>query len=230
MKEKIKVIAFDADDTLWINEPYFQETENKFCHLLENYLPHNSTSQELFHTEMKNLQLYGYGVKGFMLCMIETITKICDKNPNFDLINKTIELGHELLNKPVVLLGGVEETLSKLNEKYKLVMATKGDLLDQQRKLKKSGLESYFHHIEIMSEKKVNDYDRLLKLLDCNSENFLMVGNSIKSDIIPVLELQSYAAHIPYHTTWAHEVHEQKLEHRNFYELKNISEILNYLN
>lgn len=154
MNNDITTIAFDADDTLWINEPYFQEAEKQFCVLLEDYLPQHSVSQELFKTEMKNLHLYGYGVKGFMLCMIETVSKISNDTASLTLINKTIEIGHELLQKPVELLDGVTETLEKLKGKYKLVVATKGDLLDQERKLKKSGLQEYFHHIEIMSDKK----------------------------------------------------------------------------
>lgn len=216
-------------DTLWINEPYFQEAEKEFCILLEGYLPQHSVSQELFKTEMKNLHLYGYGVKGFMLCMIETVSKISNDTAPLSLINKTIEIGHELLQKPVKLLDGVTETLENLKGKYKLVVATKGDLLDQERKLKKSGLQEYFHHIEIMSDKKESDYQKLLKHLDCKPENFLMLGNSIKSDILPVLEIGGFAAHIPYHVTWSHEQHDLNLEHSNFMELERINDILNYL-
>ena len=110
----IKIIAFDADDTLWVNEPYFQETEHKFCALLEDFLPHHTLAQELFRIEMQNLPLYGYGVKGFMLCMIETISKITDDKANIKLVNKTIDLGKELLNKPIELIDGVEELLKSL--------------------------------------------------------------------------------------------------------------------
>lgn len=187
MKNKIKTIAFDADDTLWINEPYFQEAEKQFCDMLQDYLPHHTVSQELFKTEMKNLHLYGYGVKGFMLCMIETIGRISGNTAPISLVNKTIELGQELLQKPIQLLEGVQYTLESLNGKYRLVVATKGDLLDQERKLKNSGLQDYFHHIEIMSDKQISDYTKLLKHLDCQPDNFLMLGNSIKSDILPVL-------------------------------------------
>lgn len=229
MNNDITTIAFDADDTLWINEPYFQEAEKQFCVLLEDYLPQHSVSQELFKTEMKNLHLYGYGVKGFMLCMIETVSKISNDTAPLTLINKTIEIGHELLQKPVELLDGVTKTLENLKGKYKLVVATKGDLLDQERKLKKSGLQEYFHHIEIMSDKKENDYLKLLKHLDCQPENFLMLGNSIKSDILPVLEIGGSAAHIPYHVTWSHEQHDLNLEHSNFMELERINDIINYL-
>lgn len=229
MNNNITTIAFDADDTLWINEPYFQEAEKEFCILLEDYLPQHSVSQELFKTEMKNLHLYGYGVKGFMLCMIETVSIISNNTASLELINKTIEIGHELLQKPVELLDGVTETLENLKGKYRLVVATKGDLLDQERKLKKSRLQEYFHHIEIMSDKKESDYQKLLKHLDCRPEHFLMLGNSIKSDILPVLEIGGFAAHIPYHVTWNHEQHDLQIEHPNFIELKNIKGILDFL-
>ncbi|MGC5746550.1 HAD family hydrolase [Chryseobacterium sp. NFX27] len=229
MNNHITTIAFDADDTLWINEPYFQEAEKEFCTLLEDYLPQHSVSQELFTTEMKNLHLYGYGVKGFMLCMIETVSRISEGTASMQLINRTIEIGQELLQKPIELLDGVTETLDRLKGKYRLVVATKGDLLDQERKLKNSGLQGYFHHIEIMSDKKEADYQKLLKHLDCQPEQFLMLGNSIKSDILPVLEIGGFAAHIPYHVTWSHEQHEHHLEHENFMELKSIDEVLKYL-
>lgn len=225
----IKIIAFDADDTLWINEPYFQETEHKFCALLEDFLPHHTVSQELFRTEMDNLSLYGYGVKGFMLCMIETISRITDNKAKIELVNRTIELGKELLKKPIELIDGVEEVLKKLNGDYRLVMATKGDLLDQERKLINSGLEKHFHHIEIMSNKRTEDYQKLFKHLDCQPEHFLMVGNSIKSDVLPVLELGGFAIHVPYHTTWAHEQVTQKVDQPDFIQVNKITEILNYL-
>jgi putative hydrolase of the HAD superfamily len=214
---------------LWVNEPYFQEAERQFCSLLENYLPQHTISQELFVTEMKNLHLYGYGIKGFLLSMIETANRVSNRTVSLDVIDKIIEIGHELLQKPIELLQGVQETLQQLNNNYKLIVATKGDLLDQERKLKKSGLEHYFHHIEIMSDKKVSDYQKLLKHIDCPPENFLMLGNSIKSDIMPVLDLGGIGAHIPYHVTWTHEQLEHNLKHENFIQLKEISEILNFL-
>jgi putative hydrolase of the HAD superfamily len=161
--------------------------------------------------------------------MIETVSRISEDAASIQLINRTIEIGKDLLLKPVELLEGVSETLNALKDKYRLVMATKGDLLDQERKLKNSGLQEYFHHIEIMSDKKESDYQKLLKHLDCKSEQFLMLGNSIKSDILPVLEIGGFAAHIPYHVTWTHEQHENHLEHKNFMELKSIDEVLKYL-
>lgn len=227
--KKITTIAFDADDTLWVNEPYFKEAENKFCGLLEDYLPHHTVSQELFKTEMDNLALYGYGIKSFMLSMIETISKVTDNRASIELVNKAIELGKAQLQKPVEVLEGVEETLNVLQGKYRLIVATKGDLLDQERKVVKSGLSQYFHHIEIMSNKKEEDYQKLLSHLDCRPENFLMIGNSIKSDILPVLDLGGYAIHIPFHTTWAHEEVKRKDNLPDFIKLNNISELKNHL-
>lgn len=228
MKE-IKVIAFDADDTLWVNEPYFREMEDRFCSLLEDFLPHHSVAKELFKTEMDNLELYGYGVKSFMLSMVETIGRVTDNKANIDLVNKAVDLGRELLNKPVVVFEGVEDILVDLNGNYRLVMATKGDLLDQERKLIKSGLAKHFHHIEIMSDKKVSDYRKLIHHLDCKPEQFLMIGNSIKSDILPVLELGGFAAHVPYHTTWEHEKVDIQIDDPRFFEAQNISEVIHFL-
>ncbi len=225
----IKVIAFDADDTLWVNEPYFQAIEKKFCDLFENYLPHHTISRELLKTEIDNLSLYGYGVKGFMLSMIETALRISDKTLPVDAIEKIIALGKELLEEPIVLLDGVEEVLQALKGKYKLVVATKGDLLDQERKLRKSGLEHFFHHIEIMSDKKESDYAKLIKHLDIKPEAFAMIGNSVKSDVLPVLNLGGYGYHVPYHTTWAHEVIEANVDHHRFARLEHIREILTHM-
>ena len=225
----ISVIAFDADDTLWVNEPYFQEVEQKFCALLEDYMPAHAISKELYAVEMKNLPLYGYGIKAFMLSMIETVLQVTSNTAHPDILHKTIQYGQEMLNKPIELLDGVEDTLRSLKGKYRLVVATKGDLLDQERKLKKSGLEHYFHHIEIMSDKRESDYLKLLRHLDCKPDEFLMIGNSLKSDVLPVLAIGGHAAHVPYHTTWAHERIEHTVEHPQFYEMNNIADITSYL-
>lgn len=226
MINHISVIAFDADDTLWVNEPYFQETEARFCSLLEDYLPHHTVSQELFKTEMANLSLYGYGIKSFMLCMIETILRVSENTAPPEAIQKVIQYGQEMLNKPIELLDGIEGVLKELSGKYRLVVATKGDLLDQERKLKKSGLEHYFHHIEIMSDKKESDYTKLLKHLDCRPEEFLMIGNSLKSDVMPVLAIGGHAVHIPFHTTWVHEHVDTTIEDPRFYQFTTVSELL----
>ncbi|PWS26295.1 HAD family hydrolase [Pedobacter yonginense] len=226
MRNQITVIAFDADDTLWVNEPYFRDTEEQFAALLEDFLPRHSILAELYKTEIANLPLYGYGIKGFMLSMIETVLRITEGKANPSVINRAIQLGQEMLNKPIELLDGVEDVLKALHGKYKLVVATKGDLLDQQRKLNKSGLDHYFHHIEIMSDKQEQDYQKLLKHLDCPADQFLMLGNSLKSDVLPVLAIGGHAVHIPYHTTWAHEHIDHTIEHQNFYQMDSLMEVL----
>jgi putative hydrolase of the HAD superfamily len=225
----IKVIAFDADDTLWVNEPYFRDTEKLFCALLEDYLPEHSVEKELFKIEMQNLALYGYGVKGFMLSMIETALSISDNKIPPIVINKILQLGKDLLAKPIELLDGVEQVLQCLQGSYKLVVATKGDLLDQERKLRKSGIEPYFHHIEIMSDKQASDYQKLIKHLDIQANEILMIGNSLKSDIIPVLALGGYGIHVPYHTTWAHEQIEQTVVDEKFQQMHHIAEVVPFL-
>lgn len=225
----IKVIAFDADDTLWVNEPYFKEIEEKFCDLLEDYLPRHTLVKELFKTEIDNLALYGYGVKGFMLSMIETALRVTNNTLSLEVIEKAIGYGKELLQKPIELLEGVEDVLKALKGKYRLVVATKGDLLDQERKLKKSGLEHYFHHIEIMSDKQETDYKKLIRHLDIQPSEFLMMGNSLKSDVLPVLAIGGHGIHIPYHTTWAHEHVENKVEHVNFKQVVHMNEVLTLL-
>lgn len=222
----IKVIAFDADDTLFVNEPYFQETEEKFCALMQDYLSHQGLSQELFRVEIQNLSLYGYGIKGYILSMIEAAMKISNKTISVEVIEKIIQYGKELLQRPIELLDGVEETLEALHGKYKLVVATKGDLLDQRRKLHNSGLGHYFHHIEVMSDKQEKDYHDLLNRLDIKPEEFFMIGNSLKSDVLPVLGIGGHAVHIPFHTTWAHEKIEHKVEHKNFRALDKITDVL----
>ena len=225
----IKVIALDADDTLWINEPYFKETEELFCDLLEDYLPRHTLAKELFKTEIQNLPLYGYGIKGFMLSIIETALRVTDNTLNIVAIEKALQYGKDLLEKPIELLDGVEEVLATLKGNYRLVVATKGDLLDQERKLKNSGLEHYFHHIEIMSDKKESDYNKLIKHLDISPSQFIMLGNSLRSDVMPVLAIGGHAVHIPYHTTWAHETIEHTIEHANFKQVHSIREVLEFL-
>ncbi len=224
-----KVIAFDADDTLWVNEPNYQEAEQKFCALLEDFMPMHSISRELLQTEIENLPLYGYGVKSFMLSMIETAIRITGKTVSLEVIEQVIQFGREVLEKPVELLEGVEETLHALHGHYRLVLATKGDLLDQERKLQKSGLEQFFHHIEIMSEKKENDYRKLIRHLDIHPHEFLMIGNSLKSDVLPVLELGGHGIHVPYHITWAHEKLDIQLDNPRFRQVAHIREILPFL-
>ncbi len=226
--KNIKVIGFDADDTLWVNEPHYQQVEQEFCKLLAEFLPEKQLSEELFNTEMQNLALYGYGGKSFLLSMIETAQRISNNRVENQTLAQIITLGKTLLDQPVELLDGVKETLEKIGSRdVELILATKGDLLDQERKLAKSELKNYFHHIEIMSDKKQQNYEVLLAHLDIAPENFLMIGNSLKSDIIPVVELGGFAIHVPYHTTWAHELVDELPDLLNYQQVTIISEVLN---
>lgn len=204
----IKIIAFDADDTLWSNEPFFQEVERRYTELLKPYGTPKEISSELFQTEMRNLKDLGYGAKAFTISMIETALRISRHTISADDTHRIIDLGKSLLQMPIELLPGVKETLEALKEKgnYKLVVATKGDLLDQENKLERSGLASYFDHVEVMSDKTEKEYTRLLNRLQIAPEEFAMVGNSLKSDIQPVLSLGGYGVHIPFEVMWKHEV------------------------
>ncbi len=229
MKNTIKVIGFDADDTLWVNEPFYQDDEKKFCQILKPHFPETETSKVLFQTEMQNLEIYGYGAKGFILSMIETAIHVTDGKITSEEISQIIDIGKTLLEMPIELLDGVERVLQLLQRKYKLILATKGDLLDQERKLQKSGLIGYFHHIEIMSDKHENNYRKLLAHLDIEPHEFLMIGNSIKSDILPVMNIGAKAVHVPFEVTWQHEKHHGSTEKHSFITISEISKLLEIL-
>jgi putative hydrolase of the HAD superfamily len=225
----IHTIAFDADDTLWVNETFFRDAEDEVCKLLSPYINYESCQQRLFEMEMRNLSLYGYGIKPFTLSLIECAQEVSEGKVTNEIIASIIDIGKEMLNAPVDLIDGIEEVLEKLSDKYKLVVATKGDLLDQERKLEKSGLSKYFHHIEVMSDKQPANYLKLVKHLDISPDTFLMIGNSLKSDVLPVLEIGGHAFHIPFHTTWAHEQVDIEITHERFKSFGTSSEILKHL-
>ncbi len=227
--KNIKVIAFDADDTLWVNETYYREAEQEFIKLLSKYETENKLDQELFKTEMKNLSLYGYGIKSFILSMVESAIELSNYKISTKVIAQILDIGKNMLQKPIELLDDVEETLKTLNPKYKLILATKGDLLDQERKLEKSGLMKCFHHIEILSDKKTDNYNKLLSHLDIKNSEFLMVGNSLKSDVLPLIKIGAEAIHVPYHTTWAHEIIKQNGNDNGYKTVKKLKNILTFL-
>ncbi|UII28228.1 HAD family hydrolase [Fulvivirga maritima] len=227
--KNIKVIGFDADDTLWVNENYFREAEAAFCKLMADYGNSESIMKVLYEVEVKNLDLYGFGIKGFTLSMMEAALKICGENFSANLSNHILNIGKEMLDKPVVLLDQVEDILSKVRKKYRVILVTKGDLLDQHRKLEKSGLEGYFHHIEVMNKKSESDYRRLVSHLDLYPEEFLMIGNSLKSDIIPVLNIGSNAIYVPYEITWQHEVPTEEVLTEDYIQVEALHDILRYI-
>lgn len=229
--KNIKVIGFDADDTLWVNETYFRDAEVTFAKLLEQYETLNKIDQELFKMEMKNLPLYGYGVKGFILSMVEMSLELSNNNVSNKTIQAILDIGKDMINKPVELLDSVEVVLKALSKKYRLILATKGDLLDQERKLEKSGLLNYFHHIEVLSDKQEVNYSKLLNHLDIKPSEFLMIGNSLKSDVLPLVNIKAHAIHVPFHTTWTHEqVEASETNGKTYKTVNSLLDILPLLN
>lgn len=230
MKKKIKVIAFDADDTLWVNEPYFRNNEAKFTELMLPFQPDKKECiQSFYKIVIKNLPLYGFGIKAFMLSMIETALEISNYKASNKIIAEILDIGKNMLQEPVVLYDNVVAVLKQLQNDYKLIVVTKGDLLDQERKLKKSNLEKYFHHIEIVSDKAEEQYLHLIKHLDVSPSEFLMIGNSAKSDILPVLNIGGWGIFIPSHFTWQHEhldLDERFTKNEKFFNINSIIEVL----
>jgi putative hydrolase of the HAD superfamily len=204
-----RVIAFDADDTLWHNESIFEAVQERYRALLARYHDAETVNRTLFATEMRNLELYGYGVKGFTLSSIETAIELTRGAISAEEIRTILQLGREMLAHLVELLDGVADVLTALSATHQLILITKGDITHQERKLAKSGLAAHFRAIEILAEKDEAAYAAILRRHGIAPADFLMVGNSLKSDILPVLALGGSAVHIPYHVTWQHEHVEQ---------------------
>lgn len=220
------VIAFDADDTLWHNEPLYLTTHDKFKQLLHPYHNAEWMEQRLHETEIRNLQHFGYGVKGFTLSMIETAIELSEGRVSGAEIQTIIELGKEMLYAPIELLEGAAQTVAQLAASHKLMLITKGDLLDQESKIARSGLGDYFSLIEVVSEKDIDTYKRLIAKHGISPERFLMVGNSLKSDILPVLALGGQAVYIPYRTTWSHErVAAEDLDSKPYITIEDIGQL-----
>src|SRR5947209_262837 len=200
----IRVIAFDGDDTLWHNESIFSVTQERFRSLMRPYQS-DGLDERLFAIETRNLRLFGYGVKGFILSMIETAIEVSNGCIPGKEIQHIIDAGKAMLDHPVEPLEGVRETIETLRSHYRLMVITKGDLFDQESKLARSGLADLFWRVEIVSEKDEQTYRRILHDAEINADEFMMVGNSIRSDILPVVALGARAVHVPYRLTWAHE-------------------------
>ncbi len=203
--QRWRVIGFDADDTLWHNEVIFERVHERYRELLGRYHDATTVDQTLFATEMRNLELYGYGIKGFMLSAIETAIELTNGKIGADEIRTLLGLGREMLQHPVELLDGVADVLKQVAPGRRLYLITKGDLRDQERKLAKSGLAAHFAGVDIVSEKDEATYATVLRRHGVDPVDILMVGNSLKSDILPVLALGGAGAHIPYHLLWEHE-------------------------
>ena len=221
-----RVIAFDADDTLWHNETNFEHFQAHYRALLAHYQPAATVDQALLATERRNIELYGYGIKGFTLSSIETAVDLSAGRITAEEIKTILQLGRAMLAHPIELLDGVADTLATLAGSHRLLVITKGDLRDQERKLAKSGLAARFHHIEIVSEKDESTYAAILRRHSIAPGEFLMVGNSLKSDILPVLALGAAGVHVPYHLAWGLE-HTEQLPDADapFVQLKSLREL-----
>lgn len=202
----IKTIAFDGDDTLWHNERVFSMTQEKFRTLIRSYVPEGEIDDRLQRTEIGNLRIFGYGIKGFILSMVETAIALTDGRITARDIQAIVGFGREMLEHPVELLDDVRETVAALKDRYRLLIVTKGDLFDQESKVARSGIADLFWRVEIVSEKDAATYGSILKRHDIAPSEFLMIGNSVRSDVLPVLEIGARAVHLPYPLTWVHEV------------------------
>ena len=208
----LELIGFDADDTLWHSEPYFQDAHARFERILGGYIDLADVGERLYAVEKRNIGVFGYGVKGMALSMVEAAVEITDERIAATDIKRIVALAKELLRHPVELLDGVREAVEAVAARYPVVLITKGDLFHQEAKVRDSGLADLFRRIEIVSEKDAATYARLFEEFGIAPQRFLMVGNSLRSDIAPVLELGGWGVHVPYHTTWAHEA-EASLAH-----------------
>lgn len=226
MSSRELAIGFDADDTLWHNETIFEDVHARYREMLSRYHDADTVEATLYETEMRNLDLYGYGVKGFTLSAIETAIQLTDGKISADEIRQLMALGRDMLAHPVELLPGVAETIEALASKHRLLLITKGDLRHQERKLLKSGIAEHFRHVEIVSEKNESTYAAILRRHVINPARFLMVGNSLKSDIFPVLAIGGTAVHLPYHLTWKHELTDTiPLENGRFFTLEGVRDL-----
>lgn len=221
----ITTVGLDADDTLWHNETIFRLTHDRFVSLLADHADRDTLEARLAETEKRNLRLYGYGVKGFTLSMIETAMELTGGEAPASVVREILAAGREMLAHPVETLPGVDEALAALSERYRLVLITKGDLLDQERKLAASGLGDLFAAVEIVSEKDHRTYDRIFARHGTGADEAVMAGNSMKSDVLPALEAGAFAVHIPYVITWAHELADAPENHARFGALDSIADL-----
>lgn len=228
--KNIKVIAFDADDTLWDCQSHFEDITRRYCSLLSPWAADKDVAESLFDTERKNMALLGYGTKAFTLSLIENAVKVSGSEVSGTTIGQIVDMGRSLLQLPCKPLPEVEPTLARLYEqgRYKLVVFTKGELLDQENKLRRSGLEKYFQHVEIVSDKTHHAFLSLCRTMRIAPCSLLMVGNSLRSDIAPALAIGAAAIHIPFHVTWALE-HADDIDHERLAKIGRFSEILTFI-
>jgi len=205
MTRDLKLIGFDADDTLWRSEDYYRDAQAEFERIVGAYVDLGDAHERLYAVEKQNIALFGYGAKGMTLSMVEAAIAITEERISARDVHRIVELGKAVLQHPVELLPGIREAVEEVARDYPVVLITKGDLFHQEAKVRESGLSDLFRRIEIVSEKDVPTYARLLSEFDLAPSQFAMIGNSLRSDIVPVLELGGCGVHMPYHVTWAHE-------------------------
>lgn len=225
----ITTVGLDADDTLWHNETIFRLTHDRFSELLSDVADKDVLEQRLAEVEKRNLRLYGYGVKGFTLSMIETAMELTGGEASSRVIREILAVGREMLTEPVEPLPGVDDTLAALSQRYRLLLITKGDLLHQEQKLAASGLGDLFAAVEIVSEKDASTYARVFSRHGTGAEEAVMCGNSMRSDILPAIEAGAYGAHVPYPLTWAHEMADAPEGHPRFVELASIRDLPDWI-
>ncbi|WP_422365760.1 HAD family hydrolase [Pelagibius sp.] len=221
----IDTLAFDADDTLWHNEHLFQDTQEKLAAIVGRYRPGEDLAEALYDVEMRNLALFGYGIKGFTLSMVEAAVDLTGSRITAAEIHEIVGLGKAMMTAPVEMLDGVEEVLSHVAGRYRTILITKGDMVDQTSKIERSGLAGHFDQVEIVSRKDTATYRRVFERHAIEPSRALMIGNSMPSDILPVLELGGHAAHVPYAILWAHEAHDADPVSERFYRLESLKDL-----
>jgi putative hydrolase of the HAD superfamily len=225
----IKLIGFDADDTLWQNEQFFKFTQNRFAEMLGDYAAQDHIAEKLLAAESRNLAFYGFGIKGFTLSMIETAISVTDGKVEATVIAEILAAGREMLHHPVELLPHVEDTLENLAGQYRLLLITKGDLFDQERKLAQSGLGDFFDGVEIVSTKTTETYARIFRAYGEDPAQSMMIGNSLKSDIVPAIQAGSYGVYVPHDLTWGYEHEEAPRKHFRFREIPHVGMLPNLI-
>ena len=221
----LTTICFDADDTLWHNERFFVLTQERFAELLRDHAEPDHLADRLLAAERRNIGHYGFGIKGFVLSMIETALEVTEHRVPGAVIAEIIAAGQEMLRHPIELLPGVEETISALSAEFTLLLVTKGDLLDQERKLAQSGLGDAFDGVEIVSDKTADVYRAIFKRAGARPEDALMAGNSLKSDVNPAIEAGGWGVYVPHGATWVLEAAEAPADHPRFRRIEGLAEL-----
>lgn len=229
----IAAVGFDADDTLWHNEDHYAAVEDAFAELMSPWSTVDAAKQALLDTEGRNLELFGYGVKSFVLSMLETAMELSEGAIGADELAAILGYGRDMLRRPAELLPGVAEVIREVAASHRLLLITKGDLLHQERKVAMSGIAEWFHEVEVVSEKDPGTYRRILVRHGIEPHEFVMIGNSVRSDVLPAVQIGAIGVHVPYHFTWAHETvdehtlsqHERNVDGARFWELESLQEL-----